>query len=144
MPAGKHVSKQWKVVVDSKDLSDHAFRVAIADEKEKIDVSGFSAEGVREYLQGLQDQSIVVSFLNDFGSGSVFQTLQPLYASGSIFPITVQPYGLGTAAAGADNPICSGSAQLYTFPVEAELNARAELEATFAPAPNSQFTWGTA
>jgi hypothetical protein len=65
---GKFISTDWKVSVDGQDLSDHAFNIDGPQSKEQVDVSGFSPSGTREWLQGLEDQTITIQFLQDFGS----------------------------------------------------------------------------
>lgn len=139
---GKYINTQWKVVVGTTDLSDHAFDVQIGDESEKVEVSGFSAARTREYLQGLRDQNVTVQFRNDFGSNSVFHTLEPLYSGGSAFDFYVQPFSsLGTSY--PLNPLYGGTAQLFSFPVGAALNEVGEITVEFAPSSNSTFQWGT-
>ncbi len=137
----KFINTDWKVVVNSKDLSDHAFNVEIADEKDQIDVSGFSPSGVRETLPGLQTQGVTVSFLGDFGTNSVFQTIQPLYTGGSSFPFYVQPDS--DSGTSGTMPLYGGSASVYSLPVGGQLNERGEMVVEFRPAPASKFTWGT-
>ena len=83
----KFISTDWKVVVNSVDLSDHAFDVQITDEKEQIDVSGFSPTGRREFLPGIQDQTIAISFLQDFASAEVHATIWPIYEGGLSVPV---------------------------------------------------------
>jgi len=137
----KFINTDWKVVVNNKDLSDHAFDVQIADEKDRIDVSGFSPTGSREFLPGLIDQTLTIQFLGDFASNSVFQTIQPLYSSGTTFPIYVQPDSdAGTSSA---NPVYGGTATVYSLPVGATLNERSEMTIAFSAAPNGLFAWGT-
>lgn len=131
-----------KVVVNSQDLSSHAFNVDTPATKEQVDVSGFSSTGTREFVPGLSDETITIQFENDFAAASVHATLQPLFQSGSAFPIYVQPVSsLGTSAT---NPLFGGSATLYDYNgLSGALNARSETTATFKPAPGSRFSWGT-
>jgi hypothetical protein len=138
---GKYVSTDWRVVVNNRDLSDHAFNVDTPQEKEQIDVSGFG--GSREFLQGQEDATLTIQFLGDFGSSSVHATLSALYSSGTTFPIYVQPFnGTGTSDT---NPLFGGTASLFTYNGgAATLNQRGEITAEFKPAPNSTFAWGTA
>jgi hypothetical protein len=135
----KSVATHWKVVVNGVDLSDHAFAVEGVDEKEKIDVSGFG--GTKEYLPGVADQTVTVSFLNDRAASSVHHTLKPLYTGGSSFPFFVQPSS--TAGTAADNELYGGSASMYMFPFGASLNEREEIEIEFSPATSDGFSWGT-
>jgi hypothetical protein len=138
---GKFISTDWRVVVNNVDLSDHAFDVQIADEKDRIDVSGFG--GNREYLPGLTDAGVTVQFLGDFGTASVHQTISPLYTGGSTFPFYVQPVN-NSGTADTTDPKYGGSASIFSYPVGATLNERAEVTCEFLPAPNSAFAWGTA
>ncbi len=138
----KYINTDVKVVVNNRNLSDHAFRVSTPSEKEQVDVSGFSSTGTREFLPGVADQTIEVSFLQDFGTSSVHATLEPLYTGGSVFPLFVQPDSdIGTSAT---NPIFGGTASLFTYNgLDGELNGRGEVTATFKPAAGSRFAWGT-
>lgn len=138
----KYLFTNGKVVVNGVDLSDHAFRISTPDEREEVDVSGFSPTGTREFLPGVRDQSITVGFLQDFAAGEVHATLQPLYAGGSVFPVYVVPDA--TAGTSATNPLYGGTASLYGYTgLDGELNARGELEVTFRPASGAGFSWGT-
>ena len=138
----KAVATDWKVVVNNVVLSGWAFAVDGADEKEQIDISGFSPTGAREYAPGVRDQTVTVSFVNDRASGGPHATIEPLYRGGSVFPFFVQPDS--DAGTSATNPIYGGSASVYAFPFGAELNSREELEIAFRPAQGSVFQWGTA
>ena len=137
----KFISTDWLVRVNSVLLSDHAFDVSITDEKEQIDVSGFSATGRREFLPGPQDQTIAISFLQDFAASSVHATIWPLYEGGSSFPILVQPDS--DAGTTSSNPTYSGTASIYSYPTGATLNERAEAVMEFKPAPNARFDWSS-
>ena len=142
MPAGKHIATNYRVVVDNVDLSEWAFDVQVGDEKDRVDVSGFG--GRREFLQGLQEQNVTVSFLNGWGTGEPMFVMRPLYESGSLFPFYVQPFNDSGGTATDTNPQLGGSAtQIFTLPVSATLNERAELEIEFRPASNEGFAYGT-
>jgi hypothetical protein len=137
----KFISTDWKVLVNSVDLSDHAFDVQITDEKEQIDVSGFSPTGRREFLPGIQDQTIAISFLQDFASAEVHATIWPIYEGGLSVPVLVQPDS--DAGTGSTNPTYSGTANCFSYPVSGTLNERAEVVVEFKPAPNSLFDWSS-
>lgn len=140
----KFLNTSDKVVIGTTDLSDHAFRLDTPQTKEQVDVSGFSNTLTREFLAGLEDATITIGFLQDFGTNSVHSVLYPLYDSGSVFPMYVQPDGRGGTTGQGTNPIFGGSAILFDYNgLSGELNARGEIEATFKPAPNSRFSWGT-
>lgn len=135
----KSLSVKWKVVVNDIDLSDHAFDVKIADEKDKVDVSGFG--GTKEFLPGVRDQTVTVSFLMDRGANSVYATLKPLYEGGSVFPFYVLPDS--SSGTSATNELFGGSAAMYSFPAGATLNEREEAEIEFSPGVSAGFSWGT-
>jgi hypothetical protein len=137
----KFISKDWRVVINGVTLSDHAFDVQIENVKEQIDVSGFSPLGTLEFLPGPQDQTITVSFLNDFDSGKVHATIWPLYEGGSSFPILIQPDS--DAGTTSSNPTYSGTAVCFNYPTSATLGERAETVVEFKPAPNSSFDWSS-
>lgn len=141
MPS-KFLLDDVKVVVNGVNLSDHAFNVDTPSEKEQVDVSGFNPNKTREYLPGLADQTIEVQFLQDFDAAKVHQTLEPLYTSGSAFPLYVQP--VSAAGTSATNPVYGGTANLYAYNgLSGALAARAEMTATFRPSAGSSFRWGT-
>jgi len=136
----KSIATKWKVVVNNVDLSDHAFDVQGADEKDKVDTSGFG--GITTYLPGVRDQTVTVSFLNDRAAASVYQTIKPLYEGGSVFPFYVLPRSDLAIALGT-NELFGGSASVYSFPFAATLNEREEVEIEFAPAGTAGFYYGT-
>lgn len=138
----KALATNWKVVVNSVVLSSWAFDVQISDEKEKVEVSGFSATGAREYLPGLADQAIEVSFRQDLAAGGPHATIYNLYSGGSVFRMWVQRDA--TSGTSSTNPWYGGTASVYSYPVGATLNEAEEITVSFSPAPNSSFTWGTA
>jgi hypothetical protein len=139
----KYLLTNAKVTVAGTDLSSFAFSLDTPEEREEVDVSGFNPNGTREYLPGLRDQTITVGFLQGFGSAEPHRVLQPLFQSGTTFAILVQPDA--TAGTSASNPTFSGTASLYAYNgLAGELNARGEITASFRPASNTGFQWGTA
>jgi len=135
----KGVATLWRVLVNNVNLSSWAFDVAINDEKDQVDVSGFT--GYKEYVPGVRDQSVDVQFVNDRAAGGPHATCEPLYRGGSVFPFQVQERSdLGTSTT---NPLYGGTASLYAFPAGATLNEREEVTYTFRPASGSTWNWGT-
>ena len=135
----KGVATLWKVVVGTTNLSPWAFDVAISDEKDQVDVSGFT--GYKEYVPGVRDQEVTVQFVNDRAAGGPHATVEPLYRGGSVFNFYVQERSdLGTSAT---NPIYGGTASIYSFPAGATLNDREEVSYTFRPSTGSTWNWGT-
>lgn len=138
----KFIATDVQVLVNSVDLSDHAFSVETPSEKEQIDVSGFNASGTKEFLQGQKEESVTIQFLQDFASAKVHQTLEPLYRLGTTHPLSLLPDS--DTAVSAANPRLSGSVQLLSYNgLSAELGQRAEISATFTPATVAGLAWGT-
>ncbi len=125
----KFINRDISVTVNSVNLSTHAFSVEITGEKDQIDVSGFSSSGAREYLPGNQDDTIVVSFLQDFAAALVDATLWPLFLNNTTFPVVIKPT---SAAVSATNPTYTATCALYTYsPLNGELGSRSETQVTF-------------
>jgi hypothetical protein len=139
----KYLLTNAKITINGVDLSRFGFSLDTPDEREQVDVSGFNPAGTREYLPGQRNQSIVVGFLQGFGTGEPHRVLQPLYEGGSVFTISIQADA--TASPGPGNPTFGGSASLYSYDgLNGQLNARGEVTATFLAASGGGFQWGTA
>jgi hypothetical protein len=139
----KFLLDRAKVMVNGVDLSDYAFSLDTPETREQVDVTGFNPTGSREFLPGQKDQTITVGFLQGFGSGEPHRVLEPLFTSGTTFPVSVMPDM--TSPASASNPTFSGTASLFDYNgLAGQLPARAEITATFKPASGNAFTWGTA
>jgi hypothetical protein len=138
----KYLLTKAKITIAGTDLSIFGFSLDTPDARDEVDVSGFNSAGTREYLPGQRDQTITIGFLQSFGTSEVHRTLQPLYESGTTFPISVVPDS--SAAVSASNPSFGGTASLYSYNgLSGQLNARGEITATFRPATNTGFQWGT-
>jgi hypothetical protein len=136
----KVVLTNVNVVVNSIDLSDHVQKVTIDDKKDTVDVTSMGAVS-KEYLLGLGDATVAVTFFQDFGASSIDATLQPLHAAGSIFPISIIPNG---TAASATNPRYSGTFILPEYvPIDGQVGAASMLSVTFQNASQSGITRGT-
>ena len=139
----KYLLTKAKITINGVDLSTFGFSLDTPETREQVDVSGFNPLGTREYLPGQNDQTITIGFLQGFGSSEPHRVLQPLFASGSAFPISVQADS--SVAPSASNPTFGGTASMYEYNgLAGQLNARGEITATFKPASNTGFTWGTA
>lgn len=139
----KYILTKAKVTVGGVDLSNYAHQLDTPDTRDQIDVSGFNPAGTREYLPGQRDQTITVSFLQGFGTSEPHAVLQPLYQSGTTFPISIQPDS--SLPASVTNPTFGGTAVLYEYNgLSGALNARGEMTATFRAATGAGFQWGTA
>jgi hypothetical protein len=140
---GKYLLTKAKILLDGHDMSLFGFSLDTPDEREQVDVSGFNPAGTREYLPGQRDQTITIGFLQGFGTGEPHRVLQPLYESGSQFPLSVVVDS--SAPVGPNNPSFGGTASLFAYNgLAGALNARGEITATFRPATGGGFQWGTA
>jgi hypothetical protein len=138
----KFLLTKAKITVNGVDLSTFGFSLDTPEAKDEVDVSGFNPNGTREYLPGQIDQTITIGFLQGFGSNEPHRVLQPLFSSGTTFAISVQADSV--ASPSVSNPTFGGTASLYAYNgLSGELNARGEITATFRPATNTGFTWGT-
>ena len=139
----KLVATDIAVKVNGVKLSDHADSVDTPEESEQIEISGFSPTRTKEFAVGASEQTIEIEFLQDMAAGSVHHTLQPLYASGTSFPVYVWPDS--DAAAGTLNPSFGGTANLFSYNGlgGASLNEPVKITATFKPASGASFAWGT-
>lgn len=106
----KLVLKNCFAEVDGVDLSDHISQVEISLKRAVIDTTNFSGGG-KEGTQGLSDDSFSATFQQDF-TGSVDDTLSPLYFSGEEFQVKVRPT---SAPVSATNPEYSGTCKLYEY-----------------------------
>jgi hypothetical protein len=138
----KHLLTNAKVMINNVDLSYFAFSLDTPDTRDQVDVSGFSPTGTREYLPGVRDQTITIGFLQGYGTAEPHGVLNPLYTSGSTFPISIQADA--TASVGTTNPRYQGTAALYEYNgMAGDLNARGEITAVFKPASGTGFSYQT-
>jgi hypothetical protein len=138
----KYVHRNAYVAINGTALSNYANSLTITDEAEKIDFTGFSANGYREFGQGLRDASIDVTFFQDFASGAVHEILQPLYSSGTTFALEVRPVN---ATVTATNPKGTMLARLNSYSgFGGKVGDAAELEVKFDNAGTLGLVWGTA
>lgn len=135
---GKILLNSAVVLVAGKDLSNYAFSLDTPDERDQVDVSGFNPTAASEFLPGKRVQSAAIGFVNDYaGTAGPHQTLQPLYESGTSFAISIQPDPNAAQ-------YLKGTVSMFSYNgISGQLGARAELTATFSPAPNATLAWGT-
>ena len=99
------------IAVNSVVLSDHANKVTIEDNRDAVDITAFGATS-KAVTKGLGDAKITVTFFQDFASGKVHATLQPLV--GSTTPVTIEVRAT-SAARSATNPAALMSGLLMTY-----------------------------
>lgn len=91
----KEVLRNVKITVNGTDLSDHCSSVTVNDTADEVEFTSFGA-GYREFGQGLKTASIDASFFNDFATGSVIATVEPMYQNDAAGTIKVWPTSSGT------------------------------------------------
>jgi hypothetical protein len=137
----KFAATDCYILINSQNISDWCTSVDLPDSKNQIDVSGFNPTSTAEYVPGSRTQSAVVGILQDFGTTAIHALLNPLYTGNTIFAVEFRPT---SGARGATNPWYGGSAQLYEYDgLNAQLNNRAEIQATFLPASGAVWAWAT-
>jgi hypothetical protein len=99
------------VSINGVNLSDHAKSVTVEDNRDQVDITAFGATS-KAYTKGLGDAKVTVEFFQDFASGKVHQTLQPLL--GSTTPITVEIRPT-SAARSTTNPAMLMSALMFNY-----------------------------
>lgn len=121
--------------IDGVDLSNVSNRVQIEDSAAEHDVSGFQGGGYTEEARGLKTAVINITFWQDYGVGSVHQTLKPLYDSGETFVVRVTP---DDGPIGEDNPMQEMTCRLYSYnPIDAEVGQPQQIECAFRNASSS-------
>lgn len=109
----KRIALKDKVMIDTTDLSNFARAVSYSSEHAQVDVSGFSATGVNEFLAGPTTQTVTVEFYGAYGATEVHQTLYPIHASKTIVGIKWRPDM--TSSVSTTNPQLQGNVMLYTY-----------------------------
>jgi len=107
----KFVLKNAVVTINSVDLSDHISQCTINTTFDDVDVTSFG-DTYKEILQGMGDATITCDFFQDFAANKVDQTLQPLAAAGTTFPVTVKPTSATTSSV---NPQYNMTAVLMSY-----------------------------
>jgi len=107
-------------------------------EKDRVDVTGQTAAGFREETDGFSTAEATVSFFVDTAAGKTHQTLNPLFTSGSIFPLLWKPEAGGTVVWHMDQ------AKLYAWGSGgAGVGDAATVDVTFSNAGTAGISVGT-
>jgi predicted secreted protein len=138
---GKYIITNAITKINSVDLTPFVQKVEVSLSKEKVDVTAMGASA-KQYLPGLGDDSISVTFFQSFGASEVNATLQPLYASGSQFPIQVIPNG---TAISSTNPAFSGTMSMYDYtPISGQVGDASTMDVEFTNAVAAGIVMATA
>lgn len=125
---GKFVLKDCTITVNGVDLSDHASSVEISMEKDDIDTTNFSGGG-REHAHGLSNDTITVTFQQDFAAAEVDATLWPLYNDETEFPVAIRAT---SAAVGVENPEYTATCMMLTYqPLAGSVGDLSEIDVEF-------------
>lgn len=124
----KFVMTNCVVVVNAVDFSDHVSSVEVNVSKDEIDTTSFSGSG-RERKAGLQDNSFVLNFQQDFAASNVDATLWPLWLNETEFTVSAKPV---VGATTATNPAYSGTCILLEYsPLNGKVGELSETSVTF-------------
>lgn len=99
------------ITVNAIDLSDHIASISLNETRAEVPTTAFGNTAVTR-IAGLGDNSITLSFHEDFASSEVHQTIYPLI--GSTTSVTVKPVNASTAT---DNPVFSMTVLVTEWPV---------------------------
>ena len=123
----KLILRDAYLVVNAVNLSAFVESVTINSSREDVEATSMGAQGVQR-LPGLRDESIEVTFRQDYAAAQVDATLWPLYDGGTLFAVEVRPT---SAAVGAGNPKWTGNCYLNEYtPVDGSVGDVANAEAT--------------
>lgn len=99
------------ITVATVDLSDHIASVSLNETRAEVPTTAFGDSAVTR-IAGLGDNSITLSFHEDFVASEVHQTIYPLI--GSTTSVTVKPVNTTTSSA---NPVFSMTVLVTEWPV---------------------------
>ena len=125
----KQIARHDKITIDGTDVSNSFRTFGRPSEDDQVDVSGFSATGVDEFLPGPRNQRF---------EGEAFYTeelaliAEPLYKNRTTTTITWQPDGLVDAT----REIYSGSGKITQFSPNNERGSVSVFPFTFLPDAN--------
>jgi len=125
---GKVILTDAFIEIDGVDLSNHANQVTMELPDDEVEVSGFGS-AYKEYGKGLSDATITVTFIQDFATGEVDDTLWPLKSTTTPFDVVIRPT---SAAVGAENPEYTMQSLMYNYaPVSGGLGEASTTEVSF-------------
>jgi hypothetical protein len=99
------------VQIAGTDLSDHASDITLELVKEQVDVTAMGADA-HQWLGGLENDKLTVTFWQDFAASEVDATLYPIWAAGTAVAFKV---AANTSSISSTNPSYSGSVILSDY-----------------------------
>lgn len=125
-----------ELTVNAIDLSDHVVNATVENAFEEVDVTGFK-EAYREFLPGLGDATITVTFLQDVAASSVDATLWPMFSNKTTGTVKVKADTTGTV-------VYTLIAKMYSYPpVSGGVGDANTIDVTFRNAGTAGLTRGT-
>jgi hypothetical protein len=122
-----------------------ANHVEITDTADQVEVTGFSQNAYRSYVQGLHTAQIVVNFFQDFGAAgagtNLDNILYSLYQSGGTQYVEIKPT---EAAASTTNPRYNMFTRMYSYsPLNGDVGNASQINITFENAGTAGLQRGT-
>ena len=137
----KFVMTDATVSVNGVALGDHVQKVTVETTRDDVDVTAMGAT-YKQYLGGLGDAVIKVTFFNDFAAASVHATLFPLSTTNTAFPVIVKATA---AAVSSTNPSFWISSLMFGYtPLDGGIGEAATFDVEFRNASTSGLIVSTA
>jgi hypothetical protein len=128
----KRILRDAQVTVNEVDLTDHVQKVTVNKKADEQDVTAMGAES-KETLLGISDDSIAVTFYQDFAEGSVNSTLGPLQGSNEPFAVKVVSESGVVSKTNPGYEIEEAILPEFT-PVDGQVGSASTTDVTFKPA----------
>ena len=136
----RFVATDYSITVNGTDLSSNIASVSLDMTTNEVETTSFGNGGYVSRIGGLKDASVTLSFHQDFGSGSVHQTLFPLH--GSEATVVVKPTAAAVSATNPSFTIVALCTELQ--PINGAVGDLATLDVTWPLASGSGVVEGTA
>lgn len=134
------MSNNVSAVINSVDLSDHISEITLNMSAEDLDATAMGATS-KAHAVGLRDDSIEITFLQDYASAKVDATLAPLVSSSTGFSIVVKPVATTVSST---NPSYTMTGLLFDYtPIDATVGEISKPKVKFLPAPGSAIVRAT-
>lgn len=128
------------IAVNGVVLSDHSNSVTVEDTRDSVDITAFGASS-KAMTKGLGDAKITIDFFQDFASGKVHATLQPLIASTTGVTIEVRAT---SSARSATNPAALMTGLLMNYNMlSGGIGEASTITAEFVNSANAGMTYPT-
>lgn len=121
----KVVATSTVVKINGVDLSQFVASVNLSSNAAEVTTTNFASGGNVERVAGLRDNSLQISFMQDFAAGAVEATIYPLIGSTAAFVVnpsstaasSAAPNYTGTCVVTAWSPVAGAVGELLTADV---------------------------